>query len=323
MENRLRWLAVALVLAMVPGTAVAQNWPDRPIRFITSQAAGNATDLITRILADQVSARLGQPIVVENRPGGGNVIGTTAAARAAPDGYTFFLASAAVLVTDPYTFKSLPYDVTRDFTVVSKIAAVSFMLLAHPSVPAKSLSDVVKLGRTEPDKYSIATDGQRRFSGMVAAWLNKLGGMKLSQVPYTAMTQGVQDTVAGRVQFIILGVPNAAGLAQNGQLRPIGVTSLKRIPGLDQVEAIAETFSGFDFTGWWALTAPTGTPRPILERMNREVNAVLAQPELQERLRKMWFYTDGGGSLEQAQRYVQDQYAAWGKLVKEIGLQPQ
>jgi len=297
MRKLLRWLVMPLLLGAIPGTAVAQSWPDRPIKFITSQAAGNATDLITRTMADQLSPRLGQPIVVENRPGGGNVIGTTAAARAAPDGYTIFRATAAVFVTDPYTFKSPPYDAMKDFTVVSKIGAVSFMLMAHPSVPAKSLPDVFKLARAEPDKYSIATDGQRRFSGMVAAWLNKLGEMKLSQVPYTAMTQGIQDTVAGRVQFTILGVPNAVGLTQNGQLRPIAVTSLKRIPGLDNVEAIAETFPGFDLTGWWVLAAPTGTPKPILERMNREVNAVLAQPELQERLRKMWFYTDGGGTL--------------------------
>jgi len=323
MRNALRWLLVPLLTVAVQGSAGAQNWPDRPIKFITSQAAGNATDLITRILADQLSPRLGQPIVVENRPGGGNVIGTTAAARAAPDGYTFFLATAAVFVTDPYTFKSLPYDVMKDFVPVSKVAAVSFMLMAHPSVPAKTLPELFALAKAAPDKYTIATDGQRRFSGMIAAWLNKLAGTKISQVPYTAMTQGVQDVVAGRVQLAILGVPNAVGLAISGQLRALAITSPRRLPGLEDVPTIAETFPGFDFTGWWALAAPTGTPKPILDRMNREVNIVLAQPALQERLKKMRFYTDGGGTLQQAHDYVQEQYAAWGKLVKEIGLQPQ
>ncbi len=322
MRATLRWLAVPLLLAAL-SPAVAQNWPDRSIKFITSQAAGNATDLITRIVADQLSPRLGQPIVVENRPGGGNVIGTTAAARAAPDGYTFFLATAAVFVTDPYTFKSLPYDAMKDFAVVSKVAAVSFMLMAHPSLPAKTLSELFALAKAEPDKYSIATDGQRRFSGMIAAWLNKLAGTRISQIPYTTQTQGVQDTVAGRVHLAILGVPNAVGLAASGQLRPLAITSLRRLLGYEDVPTIAETFPGFDFTGWWALAAPTGTPQAILERVNRELNDILKQPELQARLQKMRFYTDGGGTLQQARDYVQEQYAAWGKLVKEIGLQPQ
>ena len=323
MRTTLRWLMVPLVMLAAQGAATAQNWPDRPIKFISSQAAGNATDLLARIMADQLSPRLGQSIVVENRPGGGNVIGTTAAARAAPDGYTFFFATAAALVTDPYTFKSLPYDPMKDFVAVSKIAAVSFMLLAHPSVPAKTLPELIALAKAEPDKFSIATDGQRRFSGMVAAWMNKLAGTRIAQIPYTAMTQSVQDAVAGRVQLVILGVPNAMGLASSGQLRPLGITSARRLPGLDHVPTIAETFPGFDFTGWWALAAPAGTPKPILERMNREVNDVLKQPELQARLQKMYFYTDGGGTLQQAHDYVQGQYAAWGKLVKEIGLQPE
>ena len=319
----LRWLLMPALAVAMQTSASAQTWPDRPIKFIISQAAGNATDLITRILADQLSTRLGQSIVVENRPGGGNVIGTTAAARSASDGYTFFLASAAVFVTDPYTFKSLPYDAMKDFVPISKIAAVSFMLLAHPSVPAKTLPELFTLAKAEPDKLSIATDGQRRFSGMVVAWLNKLAGVRISQIPYTSQTQSTQDAVAGRVQLIILGVPNAVGLVAGGQLRPLAITAPKRQPGLDDIPAIAETFPGFDFTGWWVLAAPTGTPQPILERMNREINAVLAQPELQAKLQQMKFYPDGGGTLQQAHDYVQQQYAAWGKLVKEIGIEPQ
>ena len=323
MRTMPRWLLVPMLAIAVQSSAAAQSWPDRPIKFISSQAAGNATDLLARIMADQLSPRLGQTIVVENRPGGGNVIGTTAAARAAPDGYTFFFATAAALVTDPYTFKSLPYDPMKDFVAVSKIAAVSFMLLAHPSVPAKTLPELIALAKAEPDKYSIAIDGQRRFSGMIAAWFNKLADTKIARIPYTAITQSVQDAVAGRVQLVILGVPNAMGLVTSGKLRPLGITSARRLPGLDNVPTIAETFPGFDFTGWWALTAPAGTPRPILERVNREVNDILKQPELQTRLQKMYFYTDGGGSLQQAHDYVQQQHAAWGRLVKEIGLQPE
>ena len=216
MVKRMRfgWLVRRLLLpadARSPARPHAQNWPDRPIKFISSQAAGGGTDVIGRLVADQLSARVGQPIVYENRPGGGNVIGTQAAARSAPDGYTFFFATAAALVTDPYTFKSLPYDPMKDFTVISRIAEVTFMVLAHPDVPAKNLPELFAYAKANPDKLAIATDGPRRFSGMIAAWLNKLAGTKISYVPYTQMTQGMQDVIAGRVQLIILAVPDGQG----------------------------------------------------------------------------------------------------------------
>src|SRR3569833_552340 len=177
-----RWLLPALLLRA--SHAQAQNWPDRPIKIISSQAAGGGTDIIGRIVADQLSGRVGQPVIYENRPGGGNKIGTEAAAHSAPDGYTYFYATAAALVVDPYTFKSLPYDPIKDFTVISRIAEVSFMVLAHPDVPAKNLPELFAYAKANPGKLSVATDGARRFSGMVAAWLNKLAGTDISTVPY-------------------------------------------------------------------------------------------------------------------------------------------
>src|SRR6185503_8354337 len=264
-----RLLIPALLLAATHAQAQAQGWPDRPIKFISSQAAGGGTDVIGRLVADQLSARVGQPIVFENRPGGGNVIGTQAAARSAPDGYTFFFATAAALVTDPYTFKSLPYNPMKDFTVVSDIAHVSFMILAHPDVPAKNLPELIAYAKANPDKLAIATDGARRFSGMIAAWINKLAGTKISYVPYTQMTQGIQDVLAGRVQLIIIAVPAAKGHVAAGKLKPLAVTSLKRLPEYPDVPAVAETFPGFDFAGWFALAAPKGTPPAIIERVHK------------------------------------------------------
>ena len=174
--------------------AEAQNWPDRPIKFISSQAAGGGTDMIGRMVADRLAARVGQPVVFENRPGGGNVIGTQAAARSAPDGYTFFFASAAALVTDPYTFKSLPYDPMKDFTVISRIAQVSLHgCWRIQTCRRKSLPELIAYAKANPDKLAVATDGPRRFSGMIAAWINKLAGTNISYVPYTQMTQGIQD----------------------------------------------------------------------------------------------------------------------------------
>ncbi len=323
----LRWRALCLVfpflLAVDPGAASAQNWPDRPVKFISSQAAGGGTDMMGRLVADQLSSKISQPVIYENRPGGGNVIGTQAAARSAPDGYTFFYASAAALVTDPHTYKSLPYDPMTAFDVISNIAQVSFMVLAHPSVPANSLSELIAFARANPDKLTVATDGARRFSGLIAAWINKLAGTKMSYVPYVQMTQGVQDALAGRVELIILAVPAARGHIAAGTLKPLAVTSAKRLDAYPNVPAVAETFPGFDFAGWWVLAAPAGVPAPIQQRVNAELASILKDPAVVGKMTNVGFTSRGGGSMQETRDYVRSQHAAWGNLVKEIGLQPE
>jgi len=315
-------LLAALLAAMVVETH-AQSWPDRPVRFITSQAAGNGTDIIARFVAEQLSTRIGRPVIVENRPGGGNVVGTQAAARSAPDGHTFFVATAAALVTDPYTVKSLPYDPIKAFVPVARVGEVSFVIMANPKLPANNLDEMIRLAKAEPDKLAIATSGPKRFSGMVVSWLNKLAGMRLSQVPYTSMGPGLQDAIAGRVPLVILSVPEGSASRSSGALKPIAVTSLERVKSLPDVPTVAEIFPGFDFTGWMLLAAISGTPEPIIARMNREVNVIMQEPSIQERLAKMNFSAPGPGTLQQARDYVNAQHAAWGTLVKEIGLEPE
>ena len=312
-----------LLLAALATAAQAQSWPDRPVKFISSQAAGNGTDIIARFVAEQLAVRIGQPVIVENRPGGGNVVGTQAAARSAPDGYTFFLATAAALVTDPYTFKSLPYDPMTAFVPVARVAEVTFVIMANPNLPANNLKELIALAKAEPDKLSIATSGPKRFSGMVVSWLNKLAGVRILQVPYNGMGPGIQDAVAGRVPLVILSLPEGNASLTSGALKPLAVTSLERLKALPYVPTVAETFPGFDFTGWMLLAAISGTPEPIIQRVNREVNAIMQEPSILERLAKMNFSTPGAGTLQQARDYVNGQHTAWGTLVKEIGLQPE
>jgi tripartite-type tricarboxylate transporter receptor subunit TctC len=323
MMATLRWILPAILTLGLGGTGWAQNWPERPVKFISSQAAGGGTDMIGRLVADQLSAKIGQPIVYENRPGGGNVIGTQAAARSALDGYTFFYASAAAIVTDPHTYNSLPYDPMKAFDPISNIAEVSFMVLAHPSVPAKTLPELIAYAKANPDKLQIATDGPRRFSGLIAAWINKLAGTNISYVPYVQMTQGVQDVITGRVQLIILAIPAARGHIAAGKLVPLAVTSAKRQEAYPDVPAVAETFPGFDFAGWWILAAPAGVPAPIQQRVNRELDTILKAPDLVGKLSNIGFRSRGGGTIQETKDYVAAQYAAWGRLVKEIGLKPE
>lgn len=315
-------LSALMVVIAAPANAQA-NWPDRPVKFIVTQAAGGTPDIIARLLADKLGQAIGQQVIVENRPGGANAIGAQAAARSAPDGYTFLFATAAALVTNPHTFKSLPYDAAKDFTPVANIARVPFFIMVNPEVEAKTLPELVALEKKKPGALSVATDGQRNFSGMLTAWISKLGGINLTQVPYTAMPSGIQDALAGRVQVVILAVPSAAPQMQQGKLRAIATSSAQRVPGFDQVQPIAGTYPGFDFIGWFSLVAPAGTPKEIVQRVNREMDKILKDPEVRARMQKAGFYSDGAGTPEQAAAYIRSQYDAWGKVVKEIGLQPE
>ena len=318
----LRPFIVTALLAAVE-VAHAQSWPTRPVKVIVSQAAGGAPDTICRLVTDRLGKALGQQFVVDNRPGSGNIIGAQAAARSAPDGYTLFFATAAALVTNPYTFKSLPYDPVKDFAPVAMVAKGPFFVLAHPSVPAKTLSELVAYDKANPGKLAFATDGPRNFSGMVAAWLNKLMGTQILAVPYANMPQGVQDTLAGRTQLVVLAVPAAAAFIRRGDLRPIAETFARRIPGYENVPPIAETFPGFEFIGWFAFVAPAGTPKDVVGAMNREIDKVLQDPEVRQRLATLGFYTEGGDSPQGTGRFIRSELAKWGRIVKEIGIQPE
>jgi tripartite-type tricarboxylate transporter receptor subunit TctC len=315
-------LTVALSLASLDHAA-AQTWPTKPIKIIVSQAAGGTPDIICRIIGERLSQALGQQIVVENRPGGGNVVGAQAAARSLPDGYTFFFATAAALVSNPYTFKSLPYDPLGDFVSVSMIAKGPFVVLAHPGVPAKTLPELFAWEKANPGKLTFATDGPRNFSGMLAAWLDKLGAVDILQVPYATMPQGIQDTVAGRVQLVILAVPSATPHIASGALRPLAVSSLERFPRFADVPAIAETFPGVEFIGWFVLAAPKGTPPEIVARVNREMDVILNNAEVAGKLADLGFFTRGADTPDGTAKYVRSQYEFWGKVTRDIGLQPE
>jgi tripartite-type tricarboxylate transporter receptor subunit TctC len=317
----IRAVLSVIVLCAASTLVSAQEWPSRPIRFIVSQAAGGTPDLLCRLISERISRKLGQQIVVENKPGGGNVVGAAAAAQAAPDGYTFFFATGAALVTNAYTFKSLPYDPVKSFTPVGMVGKNPFILVVNPSVPAKTLPEFMALVKADPSKISIATDGQRNFSGMLTAWIGKLGGVNLVQVPYAAMPQGVQDTIGGRVQGAIIAIASAAPHLASGSLRALAVSSLQRVPAHGDIPPIADTFSGFDFIGWFVLVAPAGTPAEIVAKMNKELDVALKDPEIVKRMNDVGVYSDGAETPAATAAYNAAQYEAWGKAVKEIGLQ--
>jgi tripartite-type tricarboxylate transporter receptor subunit TctC len=317
-----RVLLAVLIGSIVLPQAKAENWPTRPIKLINALAAGSAPDLLSRFIAEPLSRALGQQVIVENRAGAANVIATQAAAHAAPDGYTLFFGPSLALAVNPHTFKSLPYDPVADFAYISMVSKATFFVLAHPDVPAKTLPELIALDKAKPGQLTIAVDGPKNSSGMLAAWLNKRAGMNLVLVPYAKMPQGVQDAIAGRVQLILAAGITAGPLIDRGAMRALAVSSANRIPGYQQVPTIAETFPGFEFVGWFVLAAPKGTPDDIINRLNHEMDQILKEPELVKRLAELGFYSDGASTPQATTEFVRRQRDKWGEIVRAIGIEP-
>jgi tripartite-type tricarboxylate transporter receptor subunit TctC len=315
----LRLLLAALLCVPV---AHAQTWPSKPVRVIISQPPGTAPDIITRLLTDSLQKSVGQPFVVDNRPGAQNIVGAQAAAKSAPDGYAFFVATAAALVTNPVTFKQLPYDPAKDFIPVSMVGKGPFLLVANPKVPASTLRELVALDKSAPSSLKLANEGPKSFGGMIAAWINNVAGTRFLLVPYNVNAQGLQDTLGGTTELSMQAVPAVASLIRRGDLKAIAVTSAQRLPGLD-VPTVAETYPGFDATGWFIMVAPTGTPADIVQRMNAEMDKALKDPAINSRMRELGIFSDGAGTPASVGEFVNTERAKWTKVVRDIGIQPE
>ena len=323
-HNRLLSSIMAVMLSLawlgIASVASAQSWPTQSIKLINPLSAGSGPDILSRIVADGLSKALGQQVIVENRPGAANVLATQAAAKAAADGYTLLFAPSLALAVNPHTFKTLPYDAANDFVHIAMIGKAAFFIVAHPDLPAKSLPELIALDKAKPDQLNVAVDGPKNSSGMLAAWLNKSAGMGMRLVSYSTIQQGIQDTVSGRVQLAVIAGIVAKPLIEQGQLRPLAVSSAQRIAGSDQVATIGETIPNLEFIGWFILSAPAGTPAAIVERVNRETAAIMDSVELRRRLLELGFYTDGAGTPASTAEFVRRQRVDWGRIVREIGL---
>jgi tripartite-type tricarboxylate transporter receptor subunit TctC len=312
-----------LFLFLFAGSVFAQEWPARPVKFIVSQPPGTSPDIAARFLADRLSRLLAQPVVVENRPGGQNVVGAQAAAKSPADGYTYFFATTAAIVSNPFTFKALPYDPARDFTPVAMIAKSPMVIAVNPGVAAKSLAELVALDKAQPGRLAAANEGAKTFSGMMGQMLNQTAGMRLLQVPYNGVSPAIQDTIAGRTQVVLVSSAALLPFLKRGDLRPLAVSAGKRVRGLEEVPTLAETYPGFEYVGWFALLAPTGTPVAIVQRMNREMDRVLTDPEIAQRLFDLGLVNEGAGTPESLAEFLRAERERWAKLVKDIGLQPE
>lgn len=314
---------VFLVLIEAFVHANAQQWPARPVRWIVALPAGTAVDISSRLLAERVSREWSQQVVVDNRPGGQSIIGAQAGARAAADGYNYFLGTTAALASNVHTFKSLPYDPAKDFVPVAMIGHSPFVIAVGTKVPATTIGELVALDRAQPGKLVMANQGPRTFGGMIGQMLNLATGMKLVQVPYNATGLAAQDTIAGRVQVLLLSSGAIAPFLRRGDLRPLAVTTGRRARGLEHVPALAESLPGFEYSGWFVLVAPAGTPGTIVRRVNRDMDRLLSDPDTVQRMEDLGVITAAAGTPAGLTDFLRGERERWGKLVRAIGLEPE
>lgn len=266
---------------------------------------------------------LGQPIVIDNKPGGQNVIGAQAAARSAADGYSFYFATTAALVTNSYLFKTLPYNPQKDFVPVAFIAKSPFAVLVKAESGIANIQELIAKSIATPGTLSLANEGPRTFGGIIARLINARLSMQANLVSYASVGVSVQDVIGGHADAVVADVASTAQLVRQGRLRMLAVTNGKRIAGWEQVPALAEVLPGFEMVGWFGVVAPVGTPQGMVQRLNQEINKLLAEREVAERILTIGPIVESGGSINQFAGFLRDEHQRWGQVAKEIGLLPE
>ena len=283
-NGRLCLMLLAAAGLSLGQSANAQDYPTRPIRLVVPFGTGGATDSSARAIADRLGQRLGQPIIVDNRPGAGGNVGTRAVAQSSPDGYTLLLGLDATLVLNPFTHASVPFDTQKDFIPVTKMGDFGLLLVANPKLGLRTLADLIRYAKERPEQVSYSTGGTGSTSHVAGEMLNQLAGIQLLHVPYKSGGAALIDAISGQVQLSYPGIAGATQYVRNGQLLAIGVSSRNRNPSLPDVPTIAEQgFPDYEAVSWVGILVPAQTPGSIVERLHREIVASLRDPAVAER----------------------------------------
>jgi tripartite-type tricarboxylate transporter receptor subunit TctC len=323
----LRSMVLTAVLALVvsqaafaqnPSTGSGQAFPSRPVRLVVPFAAGGVTDTSARAVSDRLGARLGQPVVVENRPGASGNIGTEQVARSAPDGHTLVLGFDGTMVINPHVFAKIPFDTLRDFAPVTKLGDATLILVAHPSVPANSLQELIAQARAKP--FAFGTSGTGGTPHLAGEMLAQRTGAQLTHVPYKGGGQAVIDVLGGQIPLVFTAVASSQQFVKSGKLKAIGVSSARRSSSLPDVPTFVESgLPGFVVDSWVGVLAPARTPPPVVERLQREIAAVLADPVVRERYGVLGI-EPVGNTPEQFAAQIREDLARWEKVVRQAGI---
>jgi tripartite-type tricarboxylate transporter receptor subunit TctC len=315
-----RWMAMAAGVSFAAAStlAAAQAWPAKPIKYVVPFAAGGTTDILARTISEKLSVALGQPVVVENKPGAGGGLGAAEVAKAAPDGYTIGLGNIASLAINAGIYDKMPYDPAKDLAPITHTVDVNYMLVVHPSVPAKTVAELIAYAKANPGKLSYGSAGSGSLPHLATESFKAATGTDIVHVPYKGGGPMVTDLLGGTVQLVIADQANLMPHVKSGKLRPIAVASPKRSPNAPELPTIAETLPGFQATAWNGLVGPPGLPPDVVAKLNATFVKVMAIPEVREKLA-------GGGldvvgdSPDEFGRYIRAEIAKWSAIAKQVG----
>ena len=300
--------------------ASAQSYPSRAVKMVVPFPAGSATDQIARVVGQQLQESLGQPFVVENKPGAQGAIAATEVARAAPDGYTLMVGTNTPLAANPSLFKKLNYDPAKDFAPIARLGTISFMIMVRPDFPAKTFKEFLAHAKANPGKLSAGYGSAG--SQVSQAMLRSMGRIDFIDVPYKGLPQAITDVLGGQVSFTFADLANALAQIKGGKLRGIAVTSQKRSALAPEIPAVAEELPGYELIAWFALVAPAGTPAPVVSRLHDVTRKALANPEVGARFAALG--TDVAPlNADELGAFIRSEIAKWAQMAKEAGIQPE
>lgn len=312
---------VLLLLLGLATPAFAQSYPTKPIKVISPWSPGGPAEALAREVTAKMSAAFGQQIVIESKPGANGEIGTATVAKAAPDGYTILLSHLGPTAISPALKKSLPYDPLKDFAPISQVVSGPTLLCVRNDLPVKSVQELIDYAKANPGKLSYGSVGVGSTTHLAGEMLNGAAGIDTVHVPYKGSTPILVDLMGGRLAFAFIGISGSLAQARAGQIRAIAISTLKRSESAPDIPAVAETLPGFELNSWYGMMAPAGTPRPIIERLNRELVKALHAPDVVEWMKKNGL-DPAPTTPEEHAAYIKSEIAKWAKIVKAAGIQP-
>ena len=304
-------------LAQAP---LAADYPKQPVRMVVTFPPGGSADAVVRMIVPQLNAKLGQQVVVDNRPGAGGNIGLAIVAKAPADGYTLGVGAAGALSANSSLYASMPFDPLKDFKPVSMLAAIPFVIIGHPSLSARTQNDLIALARSQPGKLSIAHGGNGTAMHLSAALFSQMADVKLVEVPYKGSGPAALDVLAGNVPLAVVDLPSALQHIKAGKLVAYAVTSAQRLPQLPDVPTVSEAgLSGYDSTGWFGVVAPAGTPKPVIDRLNAEITAALHDDQTKSSMRNLGV-EPAPSKPEAFEAYIRSETQKWAKVIRQANI---
>lgn len=315
-------LLFVVMAALAPGTSVrAQDYPSRPVTVVVPFAPGGGVDQMARLISGKLEQRLGKSFIIENKPGAGSIIAATSVQKAAPDGHTLLMAPAPTMAVNVSLYKNLPYDPTTDFALVGLLSGTPFVLMVNVDLPVQSVPELLAYAKANPDKMTFASAGPGVPHHLFMELFKGMTGMKASHVPYRGSLPALNDLVAGHIPMMFSDLGPATGLIEGKRVRVLGISTKTRHPSFPDIPPLAEVgVPGYEAVSWQAMAAPAQTPKPVLDKLNAEITAVLALPDVREQILKYGFLPLQNRSIGELKDFVKAEIARWGKVVQDAGI---